>query len=145
MPKYSNASQSRLSTARVELQHVFGIVILDYDHSILEGHRVQELQDEYFRTGRSRVRWPNGAHNTLPSDAVDAAPYPIDWNNRERFVHFAGYVKGVGRALGYKIRWGGDWDGDFDLHDQTFMDLVHFEFAGRLPGAYHVIPDQTAA
>lgn len=141
MSSYSAQSKTKLESTCVELQHTFRIVILDYDNSILEGHRGQTAQDEYFRTGRSRVQFPNGKHNSVPSDAVDSAPYPIDWNNRERFVHYAGYVKGVARALGYRVRWGGDWDGDFDLKDQTFMDLVHFEFLGRYPGAYSVVPD----
>lgn len=26
-----------------------------------------------------------------------------------------------------RIRWGGDWDRDHDVKDQTFNDLVHFE------------------
>jgi len=47
--------------------------------------------------------------------------------------YFAGYVKGVATML-YKngtiksrIRWGGDWDSDTDLKDNTFNDLPHFE------------------
>ena len=63
----------------------------------------------------------------MPSLAIDAAPSPIDWNDRERFFYFAGVVKGVAEEMGIKIRWGGDWDGDNDFDDQTFDDLVHFE------------------
>jgi hypothetical protein len=77
------------------------------------------------------VQWPDGKHNTEEpdglSEAVDAAPYPIDWNNRERFVYFAGIVIGVGAEMGIKIRWGGDWNRDNDLKNQTFFDLPHFE------------------
>ena len=40
---------------------------------------------------------------------------------------FGSFVRGVAYKMGVEIRWGGDWDGDFDLKDQTFMDLVHFE------------------
>ena len=59
--------------------------------------------------------------------AVDVCPYPIDWNNKERFYHFAGYVKGIADSMGIKIRWGGDWDGDTVFDDQSFHDLPHFE------------------
>ena len=67
--------------------------------------------------------------------AVDVAPYPIEWKNTKRFYHFAGFVKGAFRELqnsgeiskNWKLRWGGDWDSDNDLDDQSFMDLVHFE------------------
>lgn len=66
-------------------------------------------------------------HLALPSRAVDVAPYPINWGDKKRFYHFAGYVQGLAAQLGISLRWGGDWDGDNDLNDQTFFDLVHFE------------------
>jgi hypothetical protein len=33
----------------------------------------------------------------------------------------------VAEETGVDIRWGGDWDGDRSLEDQTFHDLPHFE------------------
>ncbi len=59
--------------------------------------------------------------------AVDIAPYPIDWKDHKRFYYLAGIVKGVASQMGIKVRWGGDWDSDNDLNDQSFMDLGHFE------------------
>ena len=62
--------------------------------------------------------------------AVDAAPClsgKIDWNDAKFFCLFAGVVLSTASQLGIKIRWGGDWDGDFDLKDQSFIDLPHFE------------------
>jgi hypothetical protein len=59
--------------------------------------------------------------------AVDVAPYPVDWNDKERFYYFAGFVKGVASSLGISIRWGGDWNSDNNLKNQTFFDLPHFE------------------
>ncbi len=73
------------------------------------------------------MEYPHGKHNRKPSEAIDAAPYPIDWDDLNRFYYFAGYVKGIANEMGIKIRWGGDWDGDTILDDQTFMDLPHFE------------------
>ena len=29
--------------------------------------------------------------------------------------------------MGIDLIWGGDWDGDTDLNDNNFDDLVHFE------------------
>ena len=74
-------------------------------------------------------------HNSDPSRAVDVAPYPIDWNDTERFGRFAGFVLGMAAAMGIPLRWGGDWDRDNDTHDQKFNDLVHFEL-GASPGAH---------
>jgi len=71
-----------------------------------------------------------GQHNRKPSLAVDAVPYPInpDWNkDLEKICVFAGIVLAIAHRRGIKIRWGRDWDGDFDLNDQTFNDYCHFE------------------
>ena len=34
---------------------------------------------------------------------------------------------GIASQMGIDIIWGGDWDGDTDLKDNAFDDLVHFE------------------
>lgn len=132
MNKFSNQSLIRLDSADERLQVIFTKVLHIIDCTIIEGHRDKELQNEYFRTGKSKVEYPNGKHNEIPSMAVDVAPYPINWNDKKRFYYFAGIVKAVAFEMGYKLRWGGDWDNDNDLNDQTFMDLVHFELIGNI-------------
>lgn len=109
------------------LQQLFTEVVKTYDCTVLEGHRNEADQNAAFESGKSKLKFPDGKHNGVPSLAVDVAPYPIDWNNTKRFYHFAGYVQGIAKMKGIKIRWGGDWDKDYDLDDQTFNDLVHFE------------------
>ncbi|MCK5651468.1 MAG: hypothetical protein KAJ42_08835 [Gemmatimonadetes bacterium] len=44
-----------------------------------------------------------------------------------RWYYFGGFVLGYAEELNVDIRWGGDWDGDRKLEDQTFHDLPHFE------------------
>jgi peptidoglycan L-alanyl-D-glutamate endopeptidase CwlK len=127
MPKFSALSQSRLNMCHPDLKAIFQKVIQDFDCSILEGHRDEATQSLYFKEGKSKVQYPFSKHNRLPSLAVDAAPYPVDWNDKKRFCFFAGYVMGVAKMLKIKLCWGGDWDNDKDLKDQTFNDLVHFE------------------
>ena len=73
------------------------------------------------------MRWPHSKHNATPSRAVDIAPYPINWGDRERMTLFAGISLGVADAKGIALRWGGDWDRDFQVVDNGFDDLVHFE------------------
>jgi len=108
---------------------VFNRVIMVADCTIIEGHRDQATQDEMVRQGRSQLAWPNSKHNTKPSRAVDVAPFfaGIPWEDQRAFDHFAGIVMGVAADEGVALRWGGDWDGDFDFKDQEFMDLGHFE------------------
>ena len=68
-----------------------------------------------------------GMHNSKPSRAVDCVPYPIDWTDRERFTLFAGFVLGVAARMGITLRWGGDWNMNFEVKDNRFDDFPHFE------------------
>ena len=127
MPYFSKRSKSRLSTCDERLQEVFTEVIKHVDCSILEGHRSKERQNKLYDEGRTKVKYPNGRHNSSPSKAVDVTPYPEDWEDRERQTLFAGFVIGIGRSMGYNLRWGGDWDMDFQVMDNRFDDFPHFE------------------
>jgi peptidoglycan L-alanyl-D-glutamate endopeptidase CwlK len=127
MPKFSAKSDRLLAQCDPSLQVVFNYVVVICDCTIITGHRDEATQDEMLRQGKSQVSWPNSRHNSSPSRAVDAAPYPIDWKDRERATLFAGLVLGVADVLGIKLRWGGDWDGDWQVNDNNFDDLWHFE------------------
>lgn len=131
MPKFSKRSKERLDSCHPDLIRLFEKVVEKYDCSVLEGYRSNTRQEELFEQGMSKLRAGQSKHNNVPSLAVDVAPYPIDWNDKIRFYHFVGYVKGVADQLGIKIRCGADWDSDNDLHDQTFFDLPHFELIGE--------------
>ena len=127
MPYFSKRSKSRLSTCDERLQEVFTEVIKHVDCSVLEGHRSKERQNKLYDEGRTKVKYPNGRHNSSPSKAVDVTPYPVDWEDRERQTLFAGFVIGIARSMGYNLRWGGDWDMDFNVMDNRFDDFPHFE------------------
>ena len=128
MPEFSDESLARLSTCDYKLQHLFKEVVKQFDCTVIEGYRSERKQLILFQEGRSKVE--KGKHNTTPSMAVDVAPYPIDWDDKERFYYFAGFVKAVSILVGVDIRWGGDWDDDKNMDDQTFNDLTHFEIRG---------------
>ncbi len=127
LPHFSKTSQRRLATCDERLQRIFNTVIQRYDCSVLEGHRGKESQEKAFREGKSKARFGQSKHNPFPSRAVDVAPYPIDWNDREYFCHFAGYVKAVADTMGIRIRWGGDWNMNNRSTDESFSDMPHFE------------------
>jgi len=127
MFEYSHRSKIALASAHPDLQHLFNEVIKVIDCTVIFGHRTEAEQENQYRLGHTKLHYPNSNHNKTPSLAVDVAPYPIVWENRERFVYFAGIVKGIASQLNIKMRWGGDWDNDNDLHDQTWMDLPHYE------------------
>jgi peptidoglycan L-alanyl-D-glutamate endopeptidase CwlK len=133
MPKFSQQSFSKLSTCHLDLQTLFYEVVRTFDCTVIEGHRNEEDQNIAYADGNSKLQWPNGKHNSQPSNAVDVAPFPIDWQNTLRFYWFAGYVLGVASRLkeenkiSHAIRWGGNWEGGTILNRQQLYDLVHFE------------------
>ena len=127
MASFSVRSRDNLATCDEKLQEIFGQVVQHFDCTVLEGHRGEARENQMITEGKSQLDWPNSNHNTSPSSAVDVAPYPIDWSNRDRFTSFAGYVMGTAQSLGYPLRWGGDWDADTETNDNRFNDLVHFE------------------
>ena len=128
MPAFSSTSLSRLETCHPTLQILFKRVVRDFDCTVLEGYRSKERQDAFFRDEKSKVMWPHSKHNAEPSSmAVDVIPCPLDWNETRRHYYFGGYVLGVARALDIRVRWGGDWNSNGVITDQTFNDLVHFE------------------
>lgn len=127
--QFGPASQQRLDTCHPDLQRLMAEVIRLVDFSVLCGHRDEAEQTRALNTGASKVAWPNSKHNSLPSLAVDIAPYPIDWNNQARFAHLQGVVRGVAHMMGIRIRLGGDWDMDGDITDHKFIDWPHVELA----------------
>lgn len=132
MPYFGSRSSKNLSEAHEDLQRLFKEVIKYYDCSVICAHRGAQAQNIAYFDGRSTKMFPDSQHNKLPSLAVDVVPYfkykpHVRWEDSDKFYEFAGFVQGVACMLDIDIRWGGNWDGDDELHDQSLMDLPHFE------------------
>ncbi len=100
------------------------------DISLICGHRNQEDQMKAYFSGNSKLMWPKGRHNSLPSKAVDFQPYPMPKDKAKLWAalaYVAGRIIQMAAEDGVRIRWGGDWDSDGDLTDQNFDDLYHLE------------------
>lgn len=127
MPKFSKSSKKKLATCKMPLIELFEEVVLHWDCTIVCGWRNQEDQDRAYNDGFSKVRFPYSKHNILLSNAVDVAPYPINWHDIEGFKHFGFFVLGVAAVKNIPVRWGADWDRDYLLSDEKFIDLPHWE------------------
>lgn len=140
MYRFSRRSRKNLNQAHPDFTVLFEEVLKERDCSIIEGRRSEKRQNFLYKSKRSQLKYPNSMHNLKchqdKVDAVDVLPYPFkksDWGNVRKFYYFVGYVKGIADQLyrdgkmSAKIRCGVDWDGDFDLSDQTFIDSPHFE------------------
>lgn len=127
---FSKASQRRLNTCDDKLKLLAIEVLQIHDCTVVCGTRTKAEQDLAVAQGNSKVEFPNSTHNSFPSRGIDLAPYitgrGLSWDTKQCYF-FAGIVVAKAKELGIKIRWGGDWDGDNDVNDQTFNDLVHFE------------------
>lgn len=139
MFQFGTRSRERLETCHHDLQVVMrkALDISPFDFAILEGHRTLERQQELYRLGRTTLdgNMKRSLHMESPSLAVDIAPYPFDvedeniWDavGKRRFDLLAGVVLAAAKEAAVRLRWGGDWDGDWMFGDQSFHDLPHFE------------------
>jgi hypothetical protein len=125
VPKFGNKSESELVTCHPDLQKVIREAIKHFDFSVLSGRRYEKEQRWLVDNGYSKTM--NSKHLSNPSRAVDVAPYPIDWKDRERFTYLAGHIMGIASMLGIKLRWLGDEDRDTEVKDNRWDDLGHFE------------------
>tara|TARA_R110000744_G_scaffold355669_2_gene462253 strand:+ start:2908 stop:3285 length:378 start_codon:yes stop_codon:yes gene_type:complete len=123
MPKFGKKSKERLQGIDSRLINVLNETVKIMDITIIEGLRSKERQEELLAKGATKVKYSKH----MEGKAVDIAPYPIEWKDRERFHYMGGMIRGVASQMGINIRWGGDWDSDGEVKDNNFDDLVHIE------------------
>lgn len=127
MPSFSKISKERLETCHPDLQKLMNEVIKHYDCTILCGHRGEKEQNTAYTNGFSKLKFPKSKHNKLPSLAVDVLPSPINWKNRDSHLHFQGFVMGIAKQLGIKVRFGIDFNQDLNFKNDSFYDAPHVE------------------
>ena len=88
MYKFGKKSRAELSTVDKRLQDIANELIKLMDVTVLEGKRSREHQDKLVRLGLSQTM--NSKH--LDGKALDLAPYPVDWEDRERFVYMLSLI-----------------------------------------------------
>ena len=123
MYKFGKRSKQRLEGVDPRLVEVLNEAIKLMDLTIIEGLRSQERQEQLLKEGATKVKYSKH----LKGLAVDLAPYPIDWKDRDRFHYMGGMLNAIGHMKGYDVVWGGDWDDDGETKDNNFDDLVHVE------------------
>lgn len=142
MYQFGSRSKEKLATCHKDLQLIAdeSLKVSQVDFGISEGHRTIEKQQEYFRTGKSKVDGIKikGKHNHQPSLAFDiyasVSGKPKLSFNPTYLAYLGGVITAVAKRLlnegkiAHKIRWGYNWDSDGEIGtDQQFQDLPHFE------------------
>lgn len=159
MFEYSKSSQAVYDELHPKLQAILLVVKRYWNHTLLDGKRTQAEQEKNVAKGVSKTM--DSKH--LPRDrdghinfetgeawAVDAMPYPIDWDAVELGLNalkvlktktpnymavleaykFSGFIAGVAAAQGTLVRQGTDWDGDNQFEEHNFIDIPHTELKG---------------
>ena len=123
MPRFGKRSKERLRGIDARLVSVLNELVKIMDVTIIEGLRSEQRQEKLLKEGSTKTKFSKH----ITGKAVDLAPYPIDWKDRDRFHYMGGMIRGIGKQMGVNIRWGGDWDSDGETKDNRFDDLVHVE------------------
>lgn len=110
-------SKQNLSGVHPDLVAVvkLAITITEQDFTVIEGIRNINRQRELVKAGKSTTM--NSRHIT--GHAVDMVPWPVDWDDLERFEVMAEAMEQAAEELDIPIVWGGDW--------KSFYDAPHFE------------------
>lgn len=149
MITFSDRSNKALEGVHPDMQRVFrraaAIADPSQDFMLLEGVRSRTQMAINYGKGRTaaecaakgvdvkyalpnekKVTWlnnPYASNHGVQSDgyghAVDAAPYPLNWNDTQGFRSLALLIKHAAKLEGVDIVWGGDW--------KTDKDLPHYE------------------
>ena len=134
MYKFGENSKKKLKICSPAIQKLCfrAIIYVEIDFGIVCGHRDKVMQDSLFRSGHSKVQYPNSKHNTNPSNAVDIAVYDHElkkfiWEPLSYYYYLYGVFMTIANQEGIKLRWGGNWDGDADFTDNPFLDCGHYE------------------
>lgn len=137
MAKFGAASLAALVGLHPDIIKVLNKAVERYDIGVLNGVRTQAQEASYVAAGLSKTM--HSMH--LPQadglgHAADVAPFPQNWNQPESVklsqfeidqIFLGGYLLGLGDAMGVRLRYGGDWDGDGRNVATGFRDLDHIE------------------
>lgn len=112
------------------------IEITTQDFMVLEGVRTPARQAELYAQGRTKpgkkVTWTKVSNHfknkaTGFGHAVDLCPFPVDWNDIDKFDQIAHAMNKAADEVGVRIRWGANWDGDEKPREKGESDSPHFE------------------
>jgi len=132
MYKFGKKSKEKLATIHPDLQRICNELIKIMDVTVLEGVRTKDRQEELVSMGMSKtMNSKHLAQDDNYSHAVDLAPFPIEWKDRERFIYMQGMIRGIAQQLGIEIRSGIDWDSDGVIKDHSFFDGPHVELKDK--------------
>lgn len=151
--KFGATSLKRLEGINPRLRKVVdrALEIAEEDFMVIEGLRTKEqawanwgkgrtaaqcqaagVPTKYAQPSAAKVTWLKNPLNSkhISGNAVDLAPWPLDWNDLKRFDKMASAMFKASAELQIPIRWGADWDDDGVFREKGETDSPHFELVG---------------
>ena len=125
MYKWGKTSKDRLATCDKRLQDLADMMLArsPFDLTIICGYRTEQEQNEAYNKGKSRAKFGESKHNTFPSQAIDIAPYPLNWDSGDsRWMEMALNAMWCAGRLNLDITWGGSF--------KSISDKPHFQLKG---------------
>ena len=133
MYKFSKASLSRLDSVDRRIKDIMLRSIkyspIDFGIPSDGGLRTPEEQYALFKAGKSKCDGDSVMSKHQSGKAIDVFAYLNGAANWEKEYYFilCGVIMSSAKSLGHELRWGGDFNMNWDLTDDGFMDYVHFE------------------
>lgn len=109
----------KLNTCDPKLQLIVNELATEMPLMVLCGNRSKADQDLACAQGHSKTPYPTSKHDSMPSQAVDIAPLPLDWKNIEAFNKMMDAAVRIAEKLGIEIRLGRTF--------KTLVDMPHME------------------
>ncbi|KQV35542.1 MULTISPECIES: M15 family metallopeptidase [unclassified Rhizobium] len=127
MPVFGVASRTNFAKCHPHLQLIANKAIKEIDFRVLDSKRGRDAKTRAYKTGKSKAKFGQSAHNYVPAIAFDLFPFPYDRNDRKAFTRLAEIVMRMAKEKGIPLRWGGDWNMDGDKTKSDAWDMLHFE------------------
>lgn len=92
------------------------------DFTVIETVRTVEQQKINVAKGVSKTMRSRHIPSTNKSgycEAFDIAPYPVNWNDKERFKQLSTHILATAKKMRINLTWGGTW--------KTLVDMPHYE------------------
>lgn len=106
------------------------IQITKQDFTVVQGLRTEQQQASAVKSGNS---WTMRSRH-LTGHAIDVVPYPVDWNDLNKFKLIRDAFFQASSELEIPIRWGGDWNDNGSYQDEIkrgTYDGGHFELSRK--------------
>jgi peptidoglycan L-alanyl-D-glutamate endopeptidase CwlK len=130
---FGNKSEERLKSVVIAMQHIMREAIksspIDFGIPEYGGWRSAEEQHQLFLDGKSTLDGYIKKSEHQDRKAIDIYAY-VNGKASWKMQHLnllAGHIIGTANRMGYKLRWGGDFNGNWSSDDEDFVDAVHFE------------------